>query len=327
MKDKQIRFFTFICRKPQKDLKNYLEKWMRRYYDGDIINGDGFLYVRGTDNVLLTAHMDTVHKNQCKTFDVRTLKSGKRILSFPDGIGGDDRCGIFIIMKIVETTKLRPSILFCEDEEIGSVGAKKFIKTEYVKDLEKMMFLVELDRANEDDLVFYNDDNDDFHDFCAKTTGYKKAHGSRSDISVLSPECKRSSVNLSCGYYNAHKTTEYVEFEEMMHTVDVTIKLITEGIRQNVQYEYKSWYSSYSYYGYKHDYGYDKYYGRSNYYDDDYDYYSPKQKTIKWYKFILADGTCHWGCGYSYKEAIGDMMIKNRAVSLNMVVDVQLSKY
>lgn len=315
MKDKQIKFFASICKRNQMELKSYLERWMRRFYNGDIINENGFLYVRGTDNVLLTAHMDTVHKSQCQSVEVKKLMSGSIILSSPDGIGGDDRCGIFIIMKIVETTKLRPSILFCEDEEIGSVGADKFVNSQYAKDLNDMLFLIELDRANDDDVVYYRDINREFQKFCEDVTGYKRAYGTRSDISVLAPKCKKSAVNLSCGYYNAHRITEYVAFNQMMNTVEVTIRLISEGIKNNVSYEYKTW--SDTHYG---SYDYEPYY--NNLYNND----SLKRRE-KWYSFKTENGFSYWGYGASFREALGDVLMKNPKMTFEMIKDYSAYDY
>ena len=43
----------------------------------------------------------------------------------PDGIGGDDRCGVFNILDILSQGYL-PHVIFSWNEEIGGVGATKF---------------------------------------------------------------------------------------------------------------------------------------------------------------------------------------------------------
>ena len=224
--------FVKLCKMTQPELKEYLINELVEYYD--VFHGDGYIYAKG-ENVLLTAHMDTVHKEVVKDF--YETKSG--IISSPQGIGGDDRCGIYMILTILRTTEHRPSILFCEDEEIGGVGSNKFLQlSPHAKDLVDLNFMIELDRANANDIVFYNDDNKDFHEFVANITGYKKATGSFSDISHLCPFAKISGVNISCGYYHAHTLEEEVNVKEMMESIKATIKLL-DAAQDCEQFEYQ----------------------------------------------------------------------------------------
>ena len=153
-------FFINICVLSQPRLKKFVTKQLHKYYP-KVIKADGFVQAQGTDPVLLTAHIDTVHKSEVVdyyekefyNFDKRRMEHK---ISSPQGIGGDDRCGVFMILSILKQTDLRPSILFCEDEEIGGVGSTKFCKTEYAEDLKGLKFFVELDRANAKDAVFYD---------------------------------------------------------------------------------------------------------------------------------------------------------------------------
>jgi putative aminopeptidase FrvX len=201
----------------QAEVKAYMEEYLKsREYE--VYNEDGFLYAEGDVPVLLVAHMDTVHKTlPTSIFDI----DGK--ISSHQGIGGDDRCGIFIIMNIIKN--LHCSVLLCEDEEIGGVGARKFIKTPFIKELD-INYIIEFDRMNAKDAVFYSCDNPEFTKFVTDATGFKVALGSFSDISVIAPVAKIAAVNLSCGYYNAHSTAEYVVYDEMMNTVRAAEKLI-----------------------------------------------------------------------------------------------------
>ena len=278
-------FFVDMCKFTQDELKLVLPKLLIKEGYDDVVLGDGYIYAKGDIPVLLTAHMDTVHKDPVKDFyEYYDENKNQHIISSPEGIGGDDRCGIYMILNIIKTHKC--SVLFCEDEEIGGVGSKKFCKTELVNELTDLNYLIELDRANGTDAVFYNCINYDFIDFIEDNTGYKEAHGSFSDISNLSPACKVASVNLSCGYYNAHTTSEYVIVEEMLNTIETVKKLLDVECKQ---YEYKEetcflygrgyggLYDGY-YSSYYRDY-YDKKYDR--YFDDNYysSYYQSKNKT------------------------------------------------
>lgn len=241
-----MKSFENICKMTQPEVKKYMKKFLiNKGYD--VVDQDGFLYAKGTVPVLLVAHMDTVHKEQCKTI----VCVGDKISS-PQGIGGDDRCGVFIIMNIIK--ELRCSVLLCEDEEIGCIGAHKFVKAtrkstdeagndvdvRYIDELD-VNYMVELDRKGNNDAVFYHGDNQDFIDFVEDATNFKFAHGSVSDISVLMPEAKISAVNLSCGYYNAHSITEYVMYDEMMDTIAATKSLIKEKCDKPFEYVRKKY--------------------------------------------------------------------------------------
>jgi hypothetical protein len=214
-----MKTFKEICQMSQEKVKAYMHEYLKsKQYD--VINEDGFLYAKGDVPVLVMAHMDTVHKLPCTMI---TEVGGK--ISSPQGIGGDDRCGIFIIMNLVK--ELHCSVLLCEEEERGCIGAHKFANTDYIKNLH-VNYMVEFDRKGNNDAVFYHCGNQDFIDFVEDATNFKFADGSVSDISVLMEPANLSAVNLSCGYYNAHFVTEYVIYDEMMDTIDAAKVLIKE---------------------------------------------------------------------------------------------------
>lgn len=246
--------FINLCKKDQKEMKAYIAGELSKYYK-NVISKDGFLYVKGKDNILLTAHMDTTnHVEYGKRKKVKDFyeerKDGKHIITSPQGIGGDDRCGIYVILEILERTDLRPSIIFNEDEEIGCVGSEKFANSKFIKDIENMYFLIQIDRRGSDDAVFYRDINEDFHKFVTESTGYVERSGSFTDICKLSPACGVSSVNLSSGYYNEHTSKESVVLEELENTLEKTIKLIKDGLDRKEKFEYKTYTPpKYNYYG------------------------------------------------------------------------------
>ena len=253
-----MKSFEDICRMTQPEVKKYMKGYLasKKY---TVVDEDGFLYAKGTVPVLLVAHMDTVHKEQCKKI---VNENGK--ISSPQGIGGDDRCGVFIIMNLVK--KLHCSVLLCEDEENGCKGARKFtyatykridengevIVEKYINNLD-VNYMIEFDRRGNNDAVFYSCDNKDFIDFVEDSTNFKLAYGSCSDISVLMPAAKLSAVNLSCGYYKAHTTDEYVVYSEMIDTLDAAAALIKEECDSPFEYVEKKYtypsYNNYNRYG------------------------------------------------------------------------------
>lgn len=275
--------FTNLCMYSQSGLKYLLETKLIEAGYTEVISEDGYLYAKGTVPVLLTAHMDTVHKESVRNFyEYYDEEKNQHIISSPQGIGGDDRCGIYMILEIIKTHKC--SVLFCEDEESGCIGSSKFCETDLINELSELNYLIELDRMNAKDAVFYNCANDEFTQFILDNTGYEEEWGSCSDISELSPACGVASVNFSCGYYNAHTTSEYVIVEEMLNTIEMVKKLLEVECGQ---FEYIEGDDGF-YYGYG--YGYSKRnsrgygcYNSYDYYEDNFGYgtYKNANKTSK----------------------------------------------
>ena len=272
--------FVELCKMTQEELKECLPKYLINVGYTDVIVDDGYIYAKGNIPFLVTAHMDTVHKSPVTTYYEYVNENGEHILSSPQGIGGDDRCGIYMIMEIVK--EMKPSVLFCEDEESGGIGSSKFCKTEFIEELKELKFMIELDRANGNDAVFYDCANKEFIEFIEDTIGYKEAWGSFSDISNLAPACKVAAVNLSCGYYHAHTLQEEVNVEEMLYTLEMAKKLLQTETEQFEYVEEKFSSYGYGYYGYNNRKSYSSY---AWYDDDDYeDYYLDTNKEIEFQK-------------------------------------------
>jgi hypothetical protein len=88
----------------------------------------------------VVAHMDTVHKDQnqliesnTNLFIVEDKKDGLTFLSainpfnkFKTGIGGDDKCGIYICLSILEKID-NLKVAFFVEEECGMIGSKNLL--------------------------------------------------------------------------------------------------------------------------------------------------------------------------------------------------------
>lgn len=200
---------------------------------------NSYILVRGEAPVLLVAHLDTVHsepvKQICKTRNGETLMS-------PQGIGGDDRCGVYALNAAYEQSEIKPWLLFTCDEETGGVGASvfcaKYRKGVLPKELNKLKLIIEIDRKGENDAVYYNCGNEDFENYITGK-GFKTAFGSFSDISYVAPELGIAAVNLSSGYYNAHTLHEYINRKQLENTVKKVVEIIAESVNPEFpRYEY-----------------------------------------------------------------------------------------
>ena len=302
--------FVQLCKMSQQELHDYLVEKLSGY-GYQVYNHPLWIYaIHNKTDVLLTAHLDTVHKELVQEV-VEKQEAGRTIISSPQGIGGDDRCGVYIILRLLEDGCRQP-ILFCHDEEIGGVGSTSFCKTDkHIPDVESTMgdikFMLELDRGNASDAVYYDCDNVDFSTFVEKTIPYRFAHGTFSDISVLAPHFKVAAVNLSCGYYKAHTLNEYVVLEEMEETHLQSKKLIEAAKQENRfeyierQYRYQDWYD---------DIFYDDRYTSSEFYGD-----GDVVVHIEWIEYgqlKMADVL-----GYTEADAIGNFLMEHPTLSFN----------
>lgn len=223
---KRNKRFEKICRMTQKELKEYLRNALI-IRGREVIEDTGFIYSKGNFPVLICAHMDTVHKELPSEI---IYDKGK--ISSPQGIGGDDRCGIYMCMEILR--EIDCHVAFFEDEEIGGVGSDKFCRTEIARNID-VNYIIELDRSGENDAVFYSQYNPQFENFITETY-WKTQYGTFTDICNICPEIGVAGVNLSCGYYRQHTKNEYVVLKEMKRNIKEVINLIKRG--DNTVYYY-----------------------------------------------------------------------------------------
>ena len=177
----------------------------------------GFLYAEGSTPVLLVAHLDTVHRALPETI---CYSADGTVMMSPQGIGGDDRAGVYMILRLIQSCHCH--VLFCEDEETGGHGARAFTKSGIKPDVN---YIVELDRVGDNDAVFYQCRNRQFEQYI-NGFGFQTAFGSFSDISILAPHLNFAAVNLSTGYYHAHQPGEYVRLDKVEKLISRVEKLL-----------------------------------------------------------------------------------------------------
>lgn len=140
----------------------------------------------------------------------------KNVYWSPQGLGADDRAGVYASLKIKESNE-NQFYLFTDGEETGGAGAYESIDSLF--DFKnRISFFIELDRKGGDDMVFYNNEPNKFKNKIKKL-GFIERWGSFSDISILCQYFYLPGVNLSVGYYNPHTTSEYLKVDELEKTI------------------------------------------------------------------------------------------------------------
>lgn len=212
---------------------------------------DGSKYIYATHksepvNVTLIAHLDTMF-----SADVRkNVVCNKNIITSPQGLGADDRAGVFGILHIIKEYKC--NVLFVCDEEYGQKGSKNFVRSPYFEDFKNNNnFLISLDLSGKERMKFYDTTNMEFIEDIKKITNYKVEESGThiADLSILVKGyksdntgaefdgCGLAGVNLCCGYENEHTLDEYID----MDVLEYTIRFVWKIIRQmgNKRYEFK----------------------------------------------------------------------------------------
>lgn len=310
-----------ILKMKQSTVKKYVSKRLNNYgYDVHV--EDGFVYAEGTYPVLLVAHMDTVHKET-----VKKIKYQDYIISSPQGIGGDDRCGIYIILEILKDFNC--SVVFTEDEEIGCVGARKFAKSVYAKSC-NVNYIVEFDRRGSTDAVFYQCGNKEFEDFVEDTGYFKKAWGSYSDICEIAPAVGVAAVNLSSGYYNEHSAKETINLLNVAQTIKEAKLMLEQNVDGPYEYIEKSYGWNYWYDDYEYDEAFSEDYTTFKY--GAYESLVSKEESPKniyhiYVETLAQTNICYEVFAINRMEAIGIFLSKYTFYSVADITDVIESNY
>lgn len=226
--------FKTLCQASRYDLLEWLKSELTKVYGEENVfsSEERWMLLKGKNPACLCAHLDTVHD---KMVEQLYVDPATMIMYSPQGIGGDDRCGVYIILNIIKhclDNKLElPSVFFSTDEETGSSSTRlacRWINLNNDALMDDIRFFIQLDRKNEDDAVYYNCDNKLFEKYI-NDYGFKTASGTRTDICILCDEFDKAGVNLSCGFNGEHHLTETVTVSIMLNTAEKVKKIISEA--------------------------------------------------------------------------------------------------
>ena len=220
-----MKLLKQLLRKTQKELSQYLNEELKKYYD-NVIYTEEYIAVKGTIPIVLVAHLDIVFSDKYRKDILIVHDKEQQILWSPQGLGTDDRAGVFTILTLLEETELRPHILFTTNEETEATGAlavaNKSIKE---KLFGKVSYVIELDRQGFLEAVYYECNNPEFENYI-NNFGFNTEIGTFTDISIICPEWEVAGVNLSVGYYYEHSFAEHFYFDAWYHTYKRLIEML-----------------------------------------------------------------------------------------------------
>lgn len=241
LKKSDFKTFKTLARMSQTNLHKALYKVLVSMYgENQVTTTNDYTFAIGDIPICLVAHMDTVFPQQ--PAEIFYDKDANVIWS-PQGLGADDRAGVFCILKVL-SSGLRPHVIFTTDEEKGCLGAATLAANPCP--FPDCRFIVQLDRAHANDCVFYECDNKDFEHFIEEY-GFETRWGTMSDISELCPHWGIAGVNLSVGYRDEHSYSEVLFVKHMLNTIE-KVKNILQDYDEDATpfFKYQSLWSSYA---------------------------------------------------------------------------------
>lgn len=221
LKDNELLAFKQLAKLTQGQMLTAMRAVLETRYT-DIIATKEYIVVKGDIPIALVAHMDTVFPLPPTEIYYDTTQN---VMWSPQGLGADDRAGVFAIIQILKTTKLRPHIILTTDEEKGGYGAYALVEQHPEYPFGELKYLIQLDRQGANDCVFYDGINEDFIRYVS-SFGFVEKIGSFSDISILCPFWDVCGVNLSVGYKSEHSLIETLNISHWFDTVQKVKRML-----------------------------------------------------------------------------------------------------
>jgi hypothetical protein len=150
-----------------------------------------------------------------------TLHNTKRKSVYPAGLGADDRAGLAMLWLLRDSGH---SILICDVEEVGGVGAKSAAK-DLAVEISQHQFAIEIDRNGDQEMVFYDVSSQEFETFMRENSGFAIRTGSYTDIKDVCKAGGICGVNMAAGYLFQHSDKEMFFLDFWYRTWEVVKRL------------------------------------------------------------------------------------------------------
>jgi hypothetical protein len=253
----------------------YVLKWVKKYVPQAEVSTDekGNLYFKRGDAMTypcVVAHLDTVHfiipdEDYQVVRDKDVFYAINRKNYHRTGIGGDDKCGIWIALWSLRRNNDIKVALFVE-EESGCQGSYQ-ANIDWFKDVS---FVLEADRRGIDDFVhnisgvsLYGEKFSEAIKPTLEKYGREEVNGGLTDVKALvGIGLEVCCANASCGYYEPHRDTEYIKADELLLTFFMFQEIIKGVYNDGDRWVYKRKTTTTKYRYQKRDWG--------QYYWDDY---------------------------------------------------------
>ena len=234
----QTELFEHIVQKVSKNNK----------YNITVFHKSGIIVTpKGIDKYpLICSHLDTINDSKKIKLQNSDIEIDGDIIrlsqsSLAKCLGGDDRCGVYTALQLIDLGFPFGFAFFC-DGEIGWIGSSMLAKD--IDENESITAFIGLDRRGLDNVAVYGYNNSDLINLF-ENEGYIEVDGSITDVSVLSEQSSRNlaCVNLSVGYYNEHTKREFINIYGIQRAIKTLIKLCFVLSKKAYTYNVSDYYS------------------------------------------------------------------------------------
>ena len=185
--------------------------------------------------------MDTVHRSHIEyiinkeRLDI-VEDDGKLTARHPNtdkqtGIGGDDKCGVYVCLEMFNKFDVLKGAFFVE-EEIGMLGSRQADDNFFSNVGYAIQFDAPSDNWISEVCSGVKLFDQEFKEEITQTlneSGYTKfSIDPFTDVNQLATKYDFNCLNLGCGYYRQHTDSEYVVIEEVSNSLKAGEKLITK---------------------------------------------------------------------------------------------------
>ena len=252
----------------------YLSEWLQEQGFDYYVDEHGNVYATKQESKELpkdfyfpcvVAHTDTVHNlDQINVIEVEKLNAQGELkpsltainnLGLPTGIGGDDKCGVFACMKLLQEMPNLKAAFFVS-EETGCHGSKKADE----KFFKNVGYVIQFD-APENWMVTEKcfgqilfDRDTEFFKKCDKVLTESMVQENMeymvhpyTDVYALRTKFNFSCINFSIGYYDYHTEDEYVVIEDVFNGIKMGKEMI-ESLGCKLYYKKAVQYNGYKQY-------------------------------------------------------------------------------
>jgi|SRR5690606_917489 len=217
-------------------MQKYLKRFARKHGISFTEDRGNIYMTKGEAEIYpcIVAHTDTVH-NLIDNFKVLFVEgvyfgwdADQREFA---GVGGDDKVGIAIALKMLLDYDIMKAAFFV-DEEIGCVGSHR-AQMDFFEDCS---VVIQCDRRGDSDVVnqvygetLFGQEFEDAITPIVTKHGRKITTGMLTDVYTLRKKgMNTASMNLSTGYYKPHTSEEYVIYSDVENTLEFVKEVVNE---------------------------------------------------------------------------------------------------
>jgi len=228
----------------------FLSKWLTENDIPFFIDDMGNIYATKQNDEIeyfpcVVAHTDTVHELDTINIREMMLPNDQNELKLslkayndngnPTGIGGDDKCGVFICLELLKELDNVKAAFFVS-EETGCHGSNNADKEFF----SNVGYVLQFDAPGNWMVSEYCmgvklfDKKSEFFNKCDKvlTEGFNKRNKYQShpytDVYALKKQFDFSCINFAVGYYNYHTKNEYVVIDDVFNSLNIARNMINE---------------------------------------------------------------------------------------------------